>query len=60
MTENIYAVERRENGVWRLAGERVFATRQAADHFAERYVADDLSGRATTVDVRVTAYAVEA
>ncbi|RLM63027.1 hypothetical protein [Halorubrum sp. Atlit-26R] len=57
MTETIYAVERRESGVWRVVGERVFAARGAAERFAERYVEDDLSGRATTVDVRVTAYA---
>ena len=59
MKDTIYAVERRESGVWRLVGERVFATRGAAEHAAERYVADDFSGRATMVDVRVTAYAVE-
>lgn len=45
--------------MWRVVGERVFAARGAAEHAAERYVEDDLSGRARTVDVRVTAYAVE-
>lgn len=57
--ETIYAVERRENGVWRFVGEHVFATREAAEHFAERYVEDDFSGWATTVDIRVRSYVVE-
>lgn len=59
VTEKIYAVERRENGTWQLVGERVFADRGPAERFAERYVTDDLSGRSTTVNVRVRALAVE-
>lgn len=59
MTQAIYAVERREGNCWRLVGEKVFATREAAEHFEEEYVENDLSGTTTTVDVRITKYAVD-
>lgn len=59
MTEFIYAVERHEEDCWRLVGERVFAAREDAEHFLEKYVDDDFSGAAATVDLRVTKYPID-
>lgn len=60
MVDAIYAVERREGACWRVVADRVFAAREDAEHFREKYVADDFSGAATTVDLRVTKYPIDA
>lgn len=59
MPDAIYAVERREEDCWRLVGARVFASREDAEHFLEKYVADDLGGATATVDLHVTEYPID-
>ena len=59
MTHAIYAVEKRDGETWTVVGEKVFGTREAAEQFEEKYVEHDLRGTTTTVDVRVTRYAVD-
>lgn len=59
MPEFIYAVERREASCWRVVGERVFAAREDAEYFLEKYVADDFSGAAATIDLRVMKYPID-
>ncbi|MFC7132822.1 MULTISPECIES: hypothetical protein [Salinibaculum] len=59
MKQEVYAVEKRTEEGWTVVGGRVFATQEAAEHFEEKYVEDDLSGTARSVDIRITEYRVD-
>lgn len=58
VTDTVYAVERRTGERWAIVGETVFATREAADAFRERYAADDVTGSLRAADLRVESYDV--
>lgn len=58
VTDTVYAVERRADDRWALVGDRVFATREAAEAFRERYAADDVTGSLRAADLRVESYDV--